>query len=242
MVITKTATVVGSPSRMTSAWPKSAWAWPGGWESGTKTSAARRLQARTASLTVVSPPWYPCSARSRSKIRLAECRCFFGAFLPSSRIWWTTGRRGSRIDGRRGLGGGDPGGSGLSRIFLRVFQWIVYSRQAARPLRPSARTRRRISAPLSMLVYTPLPHCWCPRWSANRPPSWAGSGESDQGCRPILPPVGRGPALHYPTDVLRCAERFIRTLKEDLLWIRAFATVAGLVEALREFKRTYDEK
>lgn len=35
-----------------------------------------------------------------------------------------------------------------------------------------------------------------------------------------------------------CAERFIRTLKEDLLWVRSFATVAELVEALREFERT----
>ena len=38
------------------------------------------------------------------------------------------------------------------------------------------------------------------------------------------------------------AERFIRTLEEDPLWVRAFATVAELVEALREFKRTYDER
>lgn len=39
-----------------------------------------------------------------------------------------------------------------------------------------------------------------------------------------------------------CAERFIRTLKEQLLWVRAFATVAELAEALREFKRTYNER
>jgi transposase InsO family protein len=39
-----------------------------------------------------------------------------------------------------------------------------------------------------------------------------------------------------------CAERFIRTLKEQLLWIRTFATVAELAEALREFKRTYNER
>src|SRR4051812_49600292 len=36
------------------------------------------------------------------------------------------------------------------------------------------------------------------------------------------------------------AERFIRTLKENLLWVRHLATVAELVEALREFKRTYN--
>jgi transposase InsO family protein len=39
-----------------------------------------------------------------------------------------------------------------------------------------------------------------------------------------------------------CAERFIRTLKEQLLWVRSFATVAELVEALRQFKATYNER
>ncbi len=34
----------------------------------------------------------------------------------------------------------------------------------------------------------------------------------------------------------------VRTIKEQLLWIRTFATVAELVEALREFKRTYNER
>jgi transposase InsO family protein len=39
-----------------------------------------------------------------------------------------------------------------------------------------------------------------------------------------------------------CAERFIRTLKENLLWARSFATVAELAEALRGFKREYNER
>jgi hypothetical protein len=38
------------------------------------------------------------------------------------------------------------------------------------------------------------------------------------------------------------AERFIRTLKENLLWIRPFATVAELVDALPEFKRRYNQQ
>jgi transposase InsO family protein len=38
------------------------------------------------------------------------------------------------------------------------------------------------------------------------------------------------------------AERFIRTLKENLLWARSFATVAELLEALREFRRRYNER
>ena len=39
-----------------------------------------------------------------------------------------------------------------------------------------------------------------------------------------------------------CAERFIRTLKEQLLWVRTFATAAELAVALGEFKRTYNER
>jgi len=101
--MTNTATAVAWPSRVTSACPKSAWASPGGWASGTNTSAVLRRQARTATLTVVRPPWSPCSAFRRSKTLLAVCRCFFGAFLSSSRIWWTTGSRGSRTEGRFGL-------------------------------------------------------------------------------------------------------------------------------------------
>ena len=38
------------------------------------------------------------------------------------------------------------------------------------------------------------------------------------------------------------AERFVTTLKEQLLWIRHFATVAELVEALREFRRCYNRE
>ncbi len=38
-----------------------------------------------------------------------------------------------------------------------------------------------------------------------------------------------------------CAERFIRTLKENLLWVRTFRAVEELRLALIEFKRTYNE-
>jgi transposase InsO family protein len=37
-----------------------------------------------------------------------------------------------------------------------------------------------------------------------------------------------------------CAERFIRTLKENLLWVRRFATVEELRQALLEFRRCYN--
>jgi putative transposase len=38
-----------------------------------------------------------------------------------------------------------------------------------------------------------------------------------------------------------CAERFIRILKENLLWLRTFATVEELRQALLEFKRLYNQ-
>jgi transposase InsO family protein len=38
-----------------------------------------------------------------------------------------------------------------------------------------------------------------------------------------------------------CTERFIRTLKENLLWVRTFDPVDELRVALLEFKATYNE-
>ncbi len=37
-----------------------------------------------------------------------------------------------------------------------------------------------------------------------------------------------------------CAERFIRTLKENLLWLRTFDTVEELRQALLDFRETYN--
>ena len=37
-----------------------------------------------------------------------------------------------------------------------------------------------------------------------------------------------------------CAERFIRTLKENLLWVRTFATTEELRLALLAFRETYN--
>ena len=37
------------------------------------------------------------------------------------------------------------------------------------------------------------------------------------------------------------AERFIRTLKENLLWVRVFDTIEELRQALQEFARQYNE-
>ena len=38
-----------------------------------------------------------------------------------------------------------------------------------------------------------------------------------------------------------CAERFIRTLKENLLWVRRFETIEELRQALHQFKDTYNQ-
>ena len=38
----------------------------------------------------------------------------------------------------------------------------------------------------------------------------------------------------------RCAERFIRTLKENLLWVRTFETIEELRQALLAFRETYN--
>ncbi len=39
-----------------------------------------------------------------------------------------------------------------------------------------------------------------------------------------------------------CAERFIRTLKENLLWVRSFETIEELRKALLEFKELYNNE
>ena len=39
-----------------------------------------------------------------------------------------------------------------------------------------------------------------------------------------------------------CAERFIRTLKENLLWVQWFETIEELRQALLDFQRTYNEE
>jgi hypothetical protein len=37
-----------------------------------------------------------------------------------------------------------------------------------------------------------------------------------------------------------CAERFIRTLKENLLWVRTFETIEELRHAMLQFRDTYN--
>ena len=83
-------------------------------------------------------------------------------------------------------------------------------------------------------------------------PNWSSSTAAKAWKR--RPPVSCGPAarqaFRHPTKQLRhlpeqpegngCVERFIRTLKENLLWLRRFDTIEELRQALHAFKDTYN--
>ena len=53
--------------------------------------------------------------------------------------------------------------------------------------------------------------------------------------------VASSPAFVRQPEGNGCAERFIRVLKENLLWVRSFDTVEELRWALRAFRRTYNQ-
>ncbi len=50
--------------------------------------------------------------------------------------------------------------------------------------------------------------------------------------------IESSPAFVRAPEGNGCAERFIRTLKESLLWVRTFDTAEGLRQALLEFRET----
>ena len=52
--------------------------------------------------------------------------------------------------------------------------------------------------------------------------------------------IASSPAFVRAPEGNGCAERFIRTLKENLLWVRWFETVEELRQALRDFRETYN--
>ena len=52
--------------------------------------------------------------------------------------------------------------------------------------------------------------------------------------------IASSPAFIRAPEGNGCAERFIRTLKENLLWVRSFATVEELRQTLLAFRETYD--
>jgi len=53
--------------------------------------------------------------------------------------------------------------------------------------------------------------------------------------------IARSPAYHYEPETNGCAEKFIQTLKEQILWIERFATFEELRAAVRQFATTYNE-
>ena len=54
--------------------------------------------------------------------------------------------------------------------------------------------------------------------------------------------ITSSPAFVRAPEGNGCAERFIRTLKENLLWVRWFETIEALREALLAFQRTYNDE
>jgi putative transposase len=54
--------------------------------------------------------------------------------------------------------------------------------------------------------------------------------------------IESSPAFVRAPEGNGCAERFIRTLKENLLWVRTFETIEELRQALRAFRETYNTK
>ncbi len=52
--------------------------------------------------------------------------------------------------------------------------------------------------------------------------------------------IKSSPAFVRAPEGNGCAERFVRILKENLLWVRTFSTVEELRQALLEFQRTYN--
>jgi len=54
--------------------------------------------------------------------------------------------------------------------------------------------------------------------------------------------AGSSPAFVRTPEGNGCAERFIRTLKENLLWVQWFDTIEELRQALLEFQRTYNHE
>jgi putative transposase len=53
--------------------------------------------------------------------------------------------------------------------------------------------------------------------------------------------IASSPAFVRAPEGNGCAERFIRTLKENLLWVRTFDTLEELRQALLAFRETYNE-
>ena len=54
--------------------------------------------------------------------------------------------------------------------------------------------------------------------------------------------IARSPAYHYQPETNGCAEKFIQTLKEQVLWLERFASFEQLRTRVREFAVTYNRE
>ena len=54
--------------------------------------------------------------------------------------------------------------------------------------------------------------------------------------------IARSPAFHYEPETNGMVEKFIQTLKEQVLWIERFEAFEQLRAAVREFARTYNRE
>ena len=54
--------------------------------------------------------------------------------------------------------------------------------------------------------------------------------------------IARSPAYHYEPETNGCVEKFIQTLKEQVLWIERFETLDQLRARIRAFARTYNRE
>ena len=53
--------------------------------------------------------------------------------------------------------------------------------------------------------------------------------------------IARSPAYHYEPETNGCVEKFIQTLKEQVLWIERFDTLDELRARIRRFARDFNE-
>ena len=54
--------------------------------------------------------------------------------------------------------------------------------------------------------------------------------------------IARSPAYHYEPETNGCVEKFIQTLKEQVLWIERFDSFEQLRQAVRDFARLYNRE
>ncbi len=78
------------------------------------------------------------------------------------------------------------------------------------------------------------------RQFVENPTFWHKGGRDDESDPLAL--ITSSPAFIREHEGNGCAERFIRTLKENLLWVRTFQTIEELRQALLEFKERYNHQ